>query len=249
MSRPFLIVIGLALVVLIKLITAKRYKVSFKGKTYTKTKYLNSNTYELRRYYQKGMRPLLISVHTYQNKELIKLEHFKDGRLIKLQQGEFNTFNILKNGSENIYMPGMIYYTKKSLVKGKLVKIEKIEKKYLLNLSSVDQMSGRTFELFLEYLFLKQGYKGMATSCSSDHGVDLILRDQENRRIGIQAKRSNSKIGKTAVQEILNAHKIENFNKKYIITNNYFLPSAVEYAQENKVDLINRDQLVQLMKK
>lgn len=111
----------------------------------------------------------------------------------------------------------------------------------------IDQMDGRSFEIFIETLFEKRGYKTTLTKSSGDYGIDVII-ENEFVKIGIQTKCYTQKVGNGAIQEAvagLNHYKLD---KAMVITNNYFTSSAIELAEENKVILWDRSKLLQEIK-
>lgn len=109
----------------------------------------------------------------------------------------------------------------------------------------VDRMDGIEFEMYLEVLFEKIGFKTERTQASNDYGADLVLEGQE--RIVIQAKRYKSTVGIKAVQEISSARAFYNATGAWVVTNNYFTTPAMRLAQSTGVRLIDRDELVDLI--
>ncbi|MGG4467237.1 restriction endonuclease [Paenibacillus alvei] len=118
----------------------------------------------------------------------------------------------------------------------------------ILDLSEVDKMNGLQFEHFLVPLFEKIGYNAQVTKGSGDYGADLILHKRQKKFV-VQAKRYNSTIGVSAVQEIVAAMGYYNAHGSMVITNNYFTPAAENLAKANKVRLIDRDELVYMINK
>ncbi|WP_051412203.1 restriction endonuclease [Halonatronum saccharophilum] len=113
-----------------------------------------------------------------------------------------------------------------------------------ITLSTIDQLSGEEFELFLKLLFTKLGYKTTLIGCRGDQGADLII-EKENDKIVIQAKRYKGNVGNKAVQEVLSARAYYECNGAMIVTNSHFSPAAIELARSkgNKVTLWNRENL------
>ena len=61
------------------------------------------------------------------------------------------------------------------------------------DLSSLDNTSGREFEIFLVSLFEKLGFSSTVTNRSKDYGCDMMLQQGEYR-IAVQSKRSESEL-------------------------------------------------------
>lgn len=118
-------------------------------------------------------------------------------------------------------------------------------KKILLNsgIYEIDEMSGREFEQYLKYLYIKAGYKVRLTPASGDFGADLIL-EKETQRIAVQAKRYKSKVGIKAIQEIASAKTHYRATETWVVTNNYFTSAAVALAQSNGLKLYDREALI-----
>ncbi len=107
----------------------------------------------------------------------------------------------------------------------------------------VDSMTGREFEFFLSIYFKKLGYDVTLTPQTQDYGADLVLRENGAITI-IQAKRSQKPVSIKAVQEIASAIKHYNADKAIVITNNRFTQNAFDLAKSNKVELWQRDKLI-----
>ncbi|QQC96975.1 restriction endonuclease [Mammaliicoccus sciuri] len=107
----------------------------------------------------------------------------------------------------------------------KILKKKKIQSLYRkARIYDVDKMDGIEFEYYLEALFSKLKYKPNVTKASHDYGADLILKN-ENKKIVVQAKRSSSKIGIKAVQEIYAAQKFHGADEAWIVTNSFYRES------------------------
>ncbi|MCG7344806.1 restriction endonuclease [Sporosarcina sp. ACRSL] len=110
----------------------------------------------------------------------------------------------------------------------------------------VDEMSGEAFEEFLQTLLKARGYMVNLTPTSGDYGADLIL-STSSKKIAVQAKRYNSKVGLSAVQEIVSAKSYYHADECWVITNNHFTAQAVNLASSNGVILVDRDKLIEWM--
>lgn len=110
----------------------------------------------------------------------------------------------------------------------------------------IDEMDGFQFEQYLALLFKKHGYNVKVTKSRSDFGADLILTKNGVKTV-VQAKRYASNVGIKAIQEIIGAVKHYNADQSMVVTNSYYTKAAMELARTNNVELINRDQLVNML--
>jgi len=131
------------------------------------------------------------------------------------------------------------------------IELEKFEKRLSesderVNLHTIDQLTGYEFEGLLKKLFSKMGYDVEQTRLSGDQGADLIIVKFGERKV-VQAKRAIGKVGNKAVQEIVAAISMYRSHRGMIVTNNYFTAAAVELANANGIELIDRDGLEELI--
>lgn len=126
-------------------------------------------------------------------------------------------------------------------------KLKKRKYKRSIDLQTIDKMSGREFEEYLASMFKKLGYSVQLTPASQDYGADLVLK-KDQKRIVVQAKRYNNKVGIAAVQEIYSSQKLYKADEAWIVTNNHdFTSQAKILAKKNDVVLINRARLYEFI--
>ena len=113
----------------------------------------------------------------------------------------------------------------------------------IIKIDDIDMMTGIEFENFLKKYFLQQGYSATLTKNTGDQGIDLII-EKQGARIGIQAKRYNSSVGNSAVQEAIAGRTFYNLDKVIVITNNFFTTAAIQLANNSSVILWNRNILI-----
>lgn len=112
--------------------------------------------------------------------------------------------------------------------------------KYTVDLSEIDSMVGHDFEYWCAELLKRNGFnKVMVTRGSGDDGIDIIAF-YDGYKYGIQCKRSYSKIGNKAVQEVYTGKTVYDCHVAAVITNNYFTASAVNTAKRTGVMLWDR---------
>ena len=126
----------------------------------------------------------------------------------------------------------------------------RLEKINNSEIRSVDKFSGEKFEFFLKELFQSLGYlKVQLTKRTRDFGADLIMFKQEGSKIVIQAKRYTKNVGNKAINEAVGTRLPEQADEVWVVTNSYFTKPAEEHARKNKVKLIDRDELMNLILK
>lgn len=109
-------------------------------------------------------------------------------------------------------------------------------------LGSVDKMSGAKFEEYLKAHFENLGYKVRLTPKSNDYGADLIVSNKK-KTIVVQAKRYKSKVGNSAIQQIVAAKAYYNADECMVVTNSFFTKNAEKLAEANGVVLVDRSQI------
>lgn len=115
-------------------------------------------------------------------------------------------------------------------------------------LRKIDAMNGEEFEIFLEGLYKKKGYKVERTSYVKDYGADLIITNASGKRAAVQAKRYKGNVGKSAVQEIYAAKSHYDCDFAIVVTNSDFTNPAKQLAQSCNVILWDREQLIEEIK-
>ena len=109
----------------------------------------------------------------------------------------------------------------------------------------IDEMSGEEFEIFLEELFKRMGYKVHRTPLSNDQGADLIV-ERLGLKTAVQAKRYAGPVSNSAVQEIVAAKAHYDCDQAIVVTNSTFTRSAKKLATSNKVELWDHSNLGRL---
>ena len=128
-----------------------------------------------------------------------------------------------------------------------LIRIKK-ERFKKAGIDEIDRMTGEEFESFCKTLLEKYNFKVKRTPKHGDFGIDLIAT-KDKRKIGIQCKRWNKKIGVKAIQEVVAGKNYYKCNEAMVITNNYFTENAKKLAQKNNVKLIDRNKLSEIILK
>lgn len=116
------------------------------------------------------------------------------------------------------------------------------------NIYVVDRMSGKDFEIFLKAHFENLGYKVELTGDSHDYGADLIAR-KVGESIAIQAKRHKSRVGISAVQQVISSMQYYKCEKGIVVSNSYYTKPAKNQAEASNVELWDRSDLSVLIDK
>ncbi len=124
--------------------------------------------------------------------------------------------------------------------------IFKLYKLTKAGLPEVDKMTGTEFEIFLEQLFIRLGYKVQLVGGMADYGADLIL-EKDGIRTVVQAKCWRNPVPVKAVQEINTAKAHYDASEAMVITNSRFTQNAKILAKENGVKVIDREILATLI--
>lgn len=129
--------------------------------------------------------------------------------------------------------------------------VTNIESEFLYfdnELEKIDSMNGIEFEEFIiNYLKDKHYTNVIGTKNTGDYGVD-ILAEKYGIKYAIQCKRYTNKVNLKAIQEISSGRKHYRCDKAIVITNSYFNKSAIELANSNYVQLIDRDEIIIYLK-
>ena len=112
--------------------------------------------------------------------------------------------------------------------------------------NEIDIMDGKTFEKYLEVLFIKLGYKVDRTRYIGDYGADLVVKKDGVKTI-IQAKRYKNKVNIKAIQEAVAAKGFYQCDKAMVVTNSFYTKQAIELARSNRVELWDRKDLVKAL--
>jgi restriction system protein len=113
-------------------------------------------------------------------------------------------------------------------------------------IAEVDRMDGRTFEAFLGTVFRRLGYAVEATRAHGDYGADLVV-SRNATKTAVQAKRWSKPVGVKAIQEVVAAKGYYGCDDALVVTNRGFTRPARQLAHANKVQLWDRDVLVERM--
>jgi restriction system protein len=123
----------------------------------------------------------------------------------------------------------------------------KMEKSAWGKQKSIDLMTGREFEEYLESLFKQHGYRVTVTKYN-DQGADLIIERYGERTV-VQAKRRKGNIGNSAIQEVFTAKHYYDASNALVVTVSDFTQSAKKLAEKLEIELWDRQRLLLEMEK
>src|SRR5262249_27688684 len=105
--------------------------------------------------------------------------------------------------------------------------------------------SGLQFEEFVADLFRRKGYAVEITQGSGDHGIDLLMR-KDQQVVAVQCKRWNAPVGESVVRDFLGSIMGVAASLGYIVASSTFTSKAYSFAQEKPIKLIDLDALLEL---
>lgn len=122
------------------------------------------------------------------------------------------------------------------------------EKKRLLQrFDDVEMMNGNDFEAFIAEVCRSLGYNVQNRQHTSDGGVDLIIKYRAPLTeviVGVECKnRANSKVSRPDVQKLESAVRYQKLDQGLIISSAGFASSAISYANETGIKLIDITEL------
>lgn len=129
--------------------------------------------------------------------------------------------------------------------------ISQISSYTLINNNDLDlkNMTGQEFELHCKKLIDKMGFETELTKASGDGGIDIIAYNHQPLLSGkyiIQCKRYSGSVGEPIIRDLYGVVTSERANKGILITTGYFTKSAIGFAKDKQIELIDGDRLNEL---
>ncbi len=108
-------------------------------------------------------------------------------------------------------------------------KLRREYKEYLLEITDINSLDDRDFEMFCAEVFKKQGFEVELTKATGDYGRDIIL----NNSIYVECKKfdENNSVGRPILQKLLGAMDMFNIEKGIVITTGKYSNTAIEAAR------------------
>ena len=118
--------------------------------------------------------------------------------------------------------------------------------------NNINNLSGIEFENLCQALLQKLGFKVETTKQSGDGGVDLVAYNYQAFLSGkyiVQCKRYSGGVGEPIVRDLYGVVTAERANKGILMTTGYFSMSAIKFASDKNIELIDGEQLGELLYK
>jgi len=172
-------------------------------------------------------------------------EEFIEGLLgLVLFASIFGTFGLTKSFQATIIVTVLAVAVFIAVLT--MIGIKRTERLKRSGIADIDKMEGVQFERYLGHLFRAQGFKVEVTKAVGDYGADLLIQ-KDGKKIVVQAKRYSKNVGIKAVQEAQAAIAHYAASEAWVVTNSDFTTAACELAKSNRVRLINREALVEMI--
>lgn len=116
--------------------------------------------------------------------------------------------------------------------------------------NDINTLSGVDFESLCQVLLQKIGFKVETTKQSGDGGIDLIAYNHQAFLSGkyiVQCKRYIGGVGEPIVRDLYGVVTAERANKGILITTGYFTISAIKFASDKNIELIDGEKLNELL--
>lgn len=123
------------------------------------------------------------------------------------------------------------------------------EKKKVISIEKIDNMTGVEFEKLTAKLLKQLGYSNVTvTKSSGDQGID-VLANKDGVKYAIQCKNYSRKLDNTPVQEAFAGKTFYHCDVGVVITNNFFTDGAKQLANSTGVILWDRNELKRMLEK
>jgi hypothetical protein len=116
----------------------------------------------------------------------------------------------------------------------------------------INNLGGHDFEALVEELIKKMGFVVGERKLAADGGIDMIAWTNESIIGGtyiIQCKRYTQKVAEPVIRDLYGVVHSKNANKGILITNSAFTDSAIEFAKNKQLELIDGGKLQSLLAK
>ncbi|MFZ0271027.1 MAG: restriction endonuclease [Acidobacteriaceae bacterium] len=116
----------------------------------------------------------------------------------------------------------------------------------------IDDLTGQEFEALIKALLTQMGFEADLTAVTGDGGIDIIAtldRPFSGGRYIFQCKRyaENNLVGAPAIRDFYGAVTADKAIKGIFITTSDFTAHAKEFAEQTRIELVNRAKLMQLL--
>jgi hypothetical protein len=114
----------------------------------------------------------------------------------------------------------------------------------------IDAMDDIAFELFVKDLLDRFAFSQLRTTpASGDQGADLVGMTPESKKVVVQAKRWQGRVGNEAIQEVLGAMLYYGAEAAIVVTSSCFSDSAKKLAAKDpRIRLVDRAELGRMIR-
>lgn len=99
------------------------------------------------------------------------------------------------------------------------------------------------FEHHVATFFEKKGYSANVTTASNDGGIDIILKDDSNRRYAVQCKRYSKTVSSSDMRTFLGTLVYNRIKKGFFVTTGNFSTNAIKIASEHNIELYDGERI------
>ncbi len=101
-------------------------------------------------------------------------------------------------------------------------------------------MDGKRYEQQVAIYLRSKGFRRVSiTKASNDYGIDIICY-KRRLKYGVQCKYYSKPVGVHAVQQVVGGMRYYDCDRAMVVTNNTYTRQAIELAERNDVDLIEK---------
>lgn len=159
-----------------------------------------------------------------------------------------NYISYLRSSGVNILL------NKFEIIKRKKIIDKKKQEKSLSEINEIINVFSNNpygFEKYCSSLYKKMGIQARTTPASNDGGYDILLNYPDGRNAVVECKcfNKNHSVGRPLIQKLVGANQIVNADEMIFITTSSFTNSAVEYAEQCNVHLVDGIDLLRLIHK
>lgn len=115
----------------------------------------------------------------------------------------------------------------------------------------INILSGIEFENVCKQIVENMGFDVETTKLSGDGGIDLIAYNHQPLLSGkyiVQCKRYSGSVGEPIIRDLFGVVMSERANKGILMTTGYFTKSAIAFAKDKQIELIDGAMLKELLK-
>ncbi len=114
-------------------------------------------------------------------------------------------------------------------------------------LEDMMSLSPQDFENLVAKLFRAYGHDVELVGGNSDHGVDIVVKNQQGEKWVVQCKRYRGSVGEPILRDLYGTMLHENAQGAYLITTGNFTQGARQWAEEKPIILYDGEALVKLI--